>query len=98
MSFSFIIATFQVNKCLGTNSAYLAKRKTGGGVQFSRDPFNLANKHSRTHAGLANSKAVSVQPNGEKGVTLQTKKSGKAHTPANSLNTHKFKPGRSNQK
>lgn len=73
-------------------------RKTGGGAYFSRDPFNLANKHSRTHAGFVNSKAVSVQPSGEKGVTLQTKKEGKSNTPAKSLNSHKFKSGRSNQK
>ena len=32
---------------LGTNNAYLVKRKSGGGVQFSRDPLNLVNKHSR---------------------------------------------------
>ncbi|KAJ9664410.1 hypothetical protein H2198_000339 [Neophaeococcomyces mojaviensis] len=81
-----------------SNNAYLCKRKTGGGVQFSRDPFNVANKHSRTHAGFVNSKAVSVQPSGEKGVTLKTKNEGKANTPAKSLNTHKFKQGRSNQK
>lgn len=82
----------------GTNNAYLVKRKTSGGVQFSRDPFNLTNKHSRTHAGFVNSKAVSVQSSGEKGVTLRTKKEGKSNTPAKSLNSHKFKAGRSNQK
>ena len=31
----------------GPNNAYLVKRKTAGGVQFSRDPLNLMNKHSR---------------------------------------------------
>lgn len=31
----------------GQNNAYLVKRKTSGGVQFSRDPYNLTNKHSR---------------------------------------------------
>ncbi|KAK5073625.1 hypothetical protein LTR64_007237 [Lithohypha guttulata] len=81
-----------------SNNAYLIKRKTGGGAYFSRDPFNLLNKHSRTHAGFVNSKAVSVQPSGEKGVSFSTKKEGKSNTPAKSLNTHKFKSGRSNQK
>lgn len=83
---------------IGSNNAYLVKRKTAGGVQFSRDPFNLVNKHNRTHAGFVNSKAVSVQSSGEKGVTLRTKKQDKANTPAKSLNTHKFKAGRSNQR
>lgn len=32
---------------LGTNNAFLVKRKSGGGPQFSRDPLNLMNKHSR---------------------------------------------------
>lgn len=32
---------------LGANNAYLVKRRSGGGAQFSRDPLNLLNKHSR---------------------------------------------------
>lgn len=28
-------------------SAFLLKRREAGGVQFSRDPLNLTNKHSR---------------------------------------------------
>lgn len=28
-------------------SAFLLKRKQAGGVQFSRDPLNLTNKHAR---------------------------------------------------
>ena len=31
----------------GPNNAYLVKRKSGGGSQFSKDPYNLMNKHSR---------------------------------------------------
>ncbi|KAK5942046.1 hypothetical protein PMZ80_005999 [Knufia obscura] len=81
-----------------SNNAYLVSRKTGGGAYFSRDPFNLANKHSRTHAGFVNSKAVSVQPAGDSGVSMSTKKTDKSNTPAKSLNTHKFKSGRGNQK
>ncbi|KAL8944390.1 MAG: hypothetical protein Q9216_000441 [Gyalolechia sp. 2 TL-2023] len=29
------------------NNAYLVKRKSAGGSQFSKDPLNLTNKHSR---------------------------------------------------
>ena len=36
-----------LNQITGQNNAYLVKRKTSGGVQFSRDPYNLTNKHSR---------------------------------------------------
>ena len=75
----------------GTNNAYLTKRKTGGGVQFSRDPFNLTNKHSRKQGGFVNDKAVSVQPNGEKGVTLKTKKSKGVNKPATAYNSHNYK-------
>ena len=32
---------------IGSNNSYLVKRKSGGGAQFSRDPLNLINKHSR---------------------------------------------------
>ena len=31
----------------GPNNAFLVKCKSGGGSQFSRDPLNLVNKHSR---------------------------------------------------
>ncbi len=31
----------------GTTNSYLVKRRAGGGVQLSRDPLNLMNKHSR---------------------------------------------------
>ena len=29
------------------NNSFLVNRRSGGGAQFSRDPFNLVNKHSR---------------------------------------------------
>lgn len=37
------------NNCviIGNNNSYLVKRNSGGGVQFSRDPLNLANVNSR---------------------------------------------------
>jgi hypothetical protein len=31
----------------GNQNAFLVKRNTNGGVQFSRDPLNLTNLHSR---------------------------------------------------
>lgn len=31
----------------GRTNAYLVKRKAAGGVQFSRDPFNLTNENKR---------------------------------------------------
>ncbi|KAL8966862.1 MAG: hypothetical protein Q9197_005747 [Variospora fuerteventurae] len=40
----------------GPNNAFLVKRKSAGGSQFSRDPFNLMNKHSRKHEGFVNNK------------------------------------------
>ncbi|KUJ20115.1 ribosomal protein L28e [Mollisia scopiformis] len=58
------------------SNAFLVKRASSGGVQFSRDPFNLTNLHSRKYAGFVNDKAVGVIPaEGDKGgVTLITKK------------------------
>jgi large subunit ribosomal protein L28e len=46
----------------GKNNAFLCKRKQAGGVQFSRDPMNLTNKHSRKNAGFLNDKAIGIQP------------------------------------
>ncbi|OAP56989.1 hypothetical protein AYL99_09101 [Fonsecaea erecta] len=80
------------------NNAFLVKRKSGGGVQFSRDPFNLVNKHSRKHAGFVNDKAVSIQANEKGGVTLLTKKSGSSHKPASHYNTHAYGKTTSNRK
>lgn len=38
----------------GSQNAFLVKRKQSGGIQFSRDPFNLTNKHSQKYAGYLN--------------------------------------------
>lgn len=46
----------------GKQNSYLCKRKQAGGVQFSRDPMNLTNKHSRKHAGFVNEKAIGIHP------------------------------------
>ena len=46
----------------GHNNSYLVKRKQAGGVQFSRDPMNLTNKHSRKYEGYLNDKAIGISP------------------------------------
>jgi len=79
-------------------NAYLVKRNSAGGVQFSRDPFNLVNKHSRKHAGFINDKAVSIQGTENGGLSLATKKPGKAQKPAEHYNVHPYKPTTSNRK
>ncbi|KAL8359833.1 hypothetical protein RB601_007594 [Gaeumannomyces tritici] len=62
-----------------SQNAFLEKRKTGGGIQFSRDPMNLVNKHSR--------KAIGVQA-GEKGaVVVTSKKADAANKPASQLSS-----------
>merc|ERR1712000_469094 len=81
-----------------SNNAFLVKRENAGGVQFSRDPFNLTNKHSKKYAGFVSDKAVSVQPNEKGGVTLQTKKSSGTNKPASSFNTHAYGKGTTNRK
>jgi hypothetical protein len=42
--------------CAGSNNSFLVKNTRNGGVQMSRDPLNLTNKHSRKHAGFVNDK------------------------------------------
>jgi len=72
------------------NSAFTVKRRSGGGVQFSRDPLNLVNKHTRKHDGYVNSKAIGIQPGEKGGVTLLTKKTEKSNKPASELQSTTF--------
>lgn len=82
---------------IGSQNAYLVKRNSGGGVQFSRDPYNLINKHSRKHAGFVNDKAVSIsEHNG--GIRMHTKKNKAAYKPGSHNNTQLFGSGSSNRK
>lgn len=74
------------------------KSKTAGGTQFSRDPFNLTNVHSKKNAGFINDKAVSVQNNEKGGVTMQTKKSKNSNKPAEHNNTHAYGKGTTNRR
>ncbi|KAI2791586.1 putative 60S ribosomal protein L28e [Penicillium oxalicum] len=55
-------------------NAYLVRRNTGGGSQFSRDPLNLVNKHSFKYSGFANNKAIGVQSDDNGNVVVITKK------------------------
>lgn len=78
------------------NNSYLVKRNTGGGVQFSRDPLNLANVNSRKHAGYVNEKAVGISAEGEKGIHVVSKKPKTTSQPAK--NSHKRTFGSHNRK
>ncbi|TLS29126.1 hypothetical protein PpBr36_00505 [Pyricularia pennisetigena] len=80
-------------------NAFLEKRNTNGGVQFSRDPLNLTNKHSRKYAGFVNDKAIGVQPssNEKGGVAIISKKVGAGNKPASSQTTTTFRPHKNNR-
>jgi large subunit ribosomal protein L28e len=72
------------------------KRNHSGSVQFSRDPYNLTNKHSRKHAGFVNDKAVAIaEHNG--GIRLHTKKNKASYKPGSHNNTHTFGAGASSR-
>ncbi|KAL2133673.1 hypothetical protein VTI74DRAFT_1901 [Chaetomium olivicolor] len=68
-----------------SSNAYLVKRKAGGAPQFSRDPLNLTNLHSRKFAGFANDKAVGIIPNEKGGVQVISKKTAAANKPASAF-------------
>ncbi|KAI9810962.1 MAG: hypothetical protein M1827_005693 [Pycnora praestabilis] len=93
------------------NNSYLVKRKSGGGSQFSRDPLNLVNKHSRKYEGFVNQKvyiptpealtghlAVGIQPGEKGGVTLITKKTKHTSRPAANMNRITWGKNKSNQR
>ncbi|GAB1197305.1 hypothetical protein APSETT444_006598 [Aspergillus pseudonomiae] len=71
-------------------NAFLVKRNSGGGSQFSRDPLNLQNKHSF--------KAIGVQPTENGGVVVITKKSGNAQQPGKNAVRVTFGPKASTRK
>jgi large subunit ribosomal protein L28e len=80
------------------NSAFLLKKR-GCPKPFNTDPLNLTNKNSQRYVGMANAKAVGVQPlpkkfadNKEKGFVLTVKK-GKGNRPAKNLASVTMKSG-----
>ncbi|KAK2848528.1 hypothetical protein FQN49_005631 [Arthroderma sp. PD_2] len=81
-----------------SQNAYLVKQSTGGGVQFSRDPLNLVNKHSRKYAGFVNSKAIGIQAGENGGVAVTTKKPGNSNQPASNTVTATHGSGSANRK
>ncbi|KAB8069795.1 ribosomal L28e protein family-domain-containing protein [Aspergillus leporis] len=81
-----------------TQNAFLVKRNSGGGSQFSRDPLNLENKHSFKYAGYANTKAVGVQATANGGVVVITKKPGNPQQPAKNTVGVNFGPNASTRK
>ncbi|AEO69531.1 01c61569-e6ee-47ca-b584-63b517fda940 [Thermothielavioides terrestris] len=70
-----------------TSNAFLVKRKSGAAPQFSRDPLNLTNVHSRKYAGFVNDKALGIVPNEKGGVRVISKKPASVNKPASSLYT-----------
>ncbi|KLU87899.1 ribosomal protein L28e [Magnaporthiopsis poae ATCC 64411] len=78
-----------------SQNAFLEKRKTGGGIQFSRDPLNLTNKHSRKHAGFVNNKAIGVQAVEKGGVVVTSKKADATNKPASQLTSVTHHGGKS---
>ncbi|KAI0166439.1 ribosomal L28e family protein [Xylariaceae sp. FL1272] len=80
------------------NNSYIVKRKQSGGVQFSRDPLNLTNVHSRKYAGFVNDKAIGVIPAEKGGVKVISKKTTTAHQPYKSTTTTTYHGGKSARK
>ncbi|KAG8630184.1 hypothetical protein KVT40_001803 [Elsinoe batatas] len=80
------------------NNSFLVKRKQAGGVQFSRDPLNLLNKHSNKYSGYANSKAIGVNAGPDGKIHFVTKTPKNINKPASSEHKQTFgggKPARS---
>ncbi|EGE86065.2 50S ribosomal protein L28e [Blastomyces dermatitidis ATCC 18188] len=70
-----------------TQNSFMVKR---AGVQFSRDPLNLVNKHSRKYAGFANSKAIGINATESGNIAVTTKKPAMGHRPASSTVTNTY--------
>ncbi|KAK1968090.1 ribosomal L28e family protein [Colletotrichum eremochloae] len=68
-----------------SQNAFLVNRNDAGGLQLSRDPLNLVNKHSRKYAGFVNDKAIGVVPNEKGGVKVISKNQKNGNKPAKSL-------------
>ncbi|KAH7041128.1 ribosomal L28e/Mak16 [Microdochium trichocladiopsis] len=80
-----------------SQNSYLVKRKSGGGVQFSRDPLNLTNLHSRKYAGFVNDKAIGVVPNEKGGVKVISKKAADVQKPAKCTTSTTFHGGKTSR-
>ncbi|EHK17727.1 uncharacterized protein TRIVIDRAFT_88756 [Trichoderma virens Gv29-8] len=83
-----------------SNNSYLHKTgaRSNGGIQLSRDPLNLTNKHSRKYAGFVNDKAVGIVANEKGGVVVISKKAAAAAQPAKSVAKTTIGGGKSTRK
>lgn len=73
------------------NSAFLVKRRTAGGLQFSRDPLNVTGLYTPTASGFTSDKAVGVVQTADGKVQLLTKSSKNANKPAKAVSVTTFK-------
>eukprot|EP00188_Purpureofilum_apyrenoidigerum_P000989 Plantae.Rhodophyta-Purpureofilum_apyrenoidigerum.ctg15038.p1 GENE.Plantae.Rhodophyta-Purpureofilum_apyrenoidigerum.ctg15038~~Plantae.Rhodophyta-Purpureofilum_apyrenoidigerum.ctg15038.p1 ORF type:complete len:131 (-),score=33.77 Plantae.Rhodophyta-Purpureofilum_apyrenoidigerum.ctg15038:509-901(-) len=55
------------------NHSFLVRRRGAGGVEFSTEKGNLANKNSYKFSGLVNDKALDLCPGVDGGVSLSTR-------------------------
>ncbi|KAI9694241.1 MAG: hypothetical protein M1820_009099 [Bogoriella megaspora] len=78
--------------CARNNNSFLLKRKTSGGVTFSRDPLNLTNIHNRKYEGFVDNKAIGINPSARNptALTLTTKNPTTQNQPAKAYKTHHF--------
>ncbi|KAG9683197.1 ribosomal protein L28e, partial [Aureobasidium melanogenum] len=72
------------------NNAFLVKRKQAGGVQFSKDPLNLTNLHSRKYSSLANPQAIGINAKDNK-IEVTTKLGNNWNKPSKSYQKVAFK-------
>ncbi|KAK4197455.1 putative cytosolic 60S ribosomal protein Rpl28 [Triangularia verruculosa] len=79
-------------------NAFLVKRKASGGVQFSRDPLNLLNVHSRKHAGFVNDKALGVVAGENGAIQVISKKTSAANKPASARTVSTVGASKANRK
>ncbi|KAK4961064.1 hypothetical protein LTR10_001554 [Elasticomyces elasticus] len=78
-----------VYACTRSRNAFLVKRNNTGGLQFSRDPLNLTNKHSRKYAGYCNPQAIGIRADGNT-VEVVTKLPNRINKPATQLQLSSF--------
>ncbi|KAG9520018.1 ribosomal protein L28e, partial [Aureobasidium melanogenum] len=72
------------------NNAFLVKRNQAGGVQFSKDPLNLTNLHSRKYSSLANPQAIGINAKDNK-IEVTTKLGNNWNKPSKSYQKVAFK-------
>ncbi|CAP69105.1 uncharacterized protein PODANS_7_10630 [Podospora anserina S mat+] len=79
-------------------NAFLVKRKESGGIQFSRDPLNLTNVHSRKYAGYVNDKAIGVVAGENNTIQVISKKVSAGNKPASGRTVSTIGASKANRK